>query len=75
MKFPSRVIIRLFPAGVFAAACFIFSIAAEAQVPGVPDDIDKRDRARPALRRIHPVAAPRIFCEVAVAAVPDVEAV
>jgi opacity protein-like surface antigen len=33
MKFPSRVIVRLIRAAAFAATCFIFSIAAEAQVP------------------------------------------
>jgi hypothetical protein len=34
MRFPSRKIIGLFQVAAFAAACFIFSVAAEAQAPG-----------------------------------------
>jgi len=35
--------------------------------------LDKRDPARPPLRRIHPVAAPRISANIPVSAIPDVE--
>jgi Outer membrane protein beta-barrel domain len=34
MRFPSRVIFRLIQVAAFAAACFIFSVTAQAQVPG-----------------------------------------
>ena len=49
--------------------------AAETQVPGVPDHVKERDRAGPALRRVHPVARPGIRPDIAFAAKPDVEAV
>src|SRR5580698_822923 len=37
--------------------------------------VDEGDDARPALRRVKPVATPRIIGDVAVAAIPDVDAV
>src|SRR5579872_17552 len=49
--------------------------ATEPQVPGVPDHVEERDRACPALRRVHPVSRPRILCHVAFAAIPDIEAI
>src|ERR1700693_1893739 len=49
--------------------------AAKAHVPGVLDDIKKRDAAGPALGGEHPVASPGIIRNVALAAEPDVEAV
>src|SRR6202020_2361855 len=42
---------------------------------GVPDDVKERDATRPALRCVHPIAGPRIIANVAVSAIPDVEAV
>src|SRR5580704_18107923 len=49
--------------------------AREAQMPGVPDDVGEGDATGPTLRGVKPVTAPRIFGHVAIAAVPDVEAV
>ena len=49
--------------------------ATEAQMPGVPDDVEENDSAGPALRGKHPVAGPGIFGNVALSAKPDVEAV
>ena len=47
----------------------------ESQMPGMPNDVSESDSAGVALRRVHPVAGPRILDHVAVAAKPDVEAV
>lgn len=48
---------------------------AKAQMPGVPPHKEERDGARPALGRVHPVAGPWIFGNIAFTAVPDIEAV
>ncbi len=42
---------------------------------GVPQDVDECDSTRPPLRRVHPVAAPRIRTNIPVSAIPDVEPV
>src|ERR1700722_10497686 len=48
---------------------------AEAQLPGVPHDVEEGDTAGPALSGEHPVSGPGIFSNVAFAPVPDIEAV
>src|SRR5882672_10128761 len=47
----------------------------KAHRPRMPNDVGKSDAAGPALRRVHPVAAPGIGDRVSVAAVPNVETV
>jgi len=49
--------------------------SAEAQMPCVPNYVEKNNSARPALGGKHPVAGPGIFGYVALAAKPNVEAV
>src|SRR5579862_1464521 len=47
----------------------------EAQMPGVPHDVEEGDAAGPALQSEHPVAGPGIICDVTLAPEPDIEAV
>src|SRR5579872_179706 len=47
----------------------------KAQMPGVPDHVEKRDGAGPALRSVHPVSGPGILAKIAVTPIPDVETV
>src|SRR5215469_957465 len=42
---------------------------------GMPDDIDERDTAGPALERVHPIATPGIGCGVRISAEPDIKTV
>ena len=49
--------------------------AAEAQMPGVPHDIEKNDAARPTLGGEHPVARPGILGDITLAAKPYVKTV
>ena len=49
--------------------------ATKAQMPGVPDDVEKNDAAGPALGGEHPVASPGVVGYIALAAEPDVETV
>ena len=57
------------------AGIFQYVRRCKSQVPGVPDHVEERDRAGPALRRVHPVARPRIRGYIAFTAKPDVEAI
>src|ERR1051326_1116637 len=43
--------------------------------PGVPQDVSESDDSGPALRRVHPVAGPRIVADIRLAPIPDVEAI
>src|SRR5271157_511145 len=43
--------------------------------PGVPHDVSEGDGPGPALRRVHPVASPRISDRISVSAIPDVKPV
>ena len=57
------------------AGIFQYVRRCKSQVPGVPDHVKERNRAGPALRRVHPVARPWIRPDIAFAAKPNVEAV
>src|ERR1700722_5750728 len=49
--------------------------AREAHGVRVPNDVDERNPAGPALRRVHPIAGPGIGDGVSIPAIPDVKAV
>src|SRR5207237_1760158 len=49
--------------------------AAEAQMPCVPHHVEEGNGTRPALRSKHEITGPGIICNVALSAIPNVEAI